>query len=131
MDALQAAKEALALDPDNGLGLIYLAQAYTQTGQYIEAEEAYREALRRRPNDENILYQMGESCARAMRFPQAIRAYQLAVALKPRHAPARFGLGMVYVRMQNQRMARTQYDVLKVIDVGLAQKLLMYIDRMK
>ena len=42
---------------------------------------------------------MGESCARAVRYPQAIRAYQLAVALKPRHALARFGLGIGSVQI--------------------------------
>jgi tetratricopeptide (TPR) repeat protein len=82
-----------------------MGTAYTEIGRYDEAEESFSLALQIRPNDENILFQMAESCARGCRYAQAIRAYQLALSFMPRHARARFGLGCLFVRLHKKNMA--------------------------
>jgi tetratricopeptide (TPR) repeat protein len=129
LDALQAGQQALKLDPENAMALIHMATAYSQTGQFMEAEECYRLILRSRPNDENVLYQMADACVRSCRYPQAIRAYELAISLKPRHSQARFRLGLLQARLKKRQLAMVQYDVLKVIDVDLAGRLMMEIQK--
>jgi tetratricopeptide (TPR) repeat protein len=76
----------------------------TQGGQGLDrprggdAIAAYREAIRRSPNDAELHYHLGVAYAKEGRLEQAIASYRQAIALEPQYAEAYEGLGLAYDR---------------------------------
>jgi tetratricopeptide (TPR) repeat protein len=76
----------------------------TQGGQGLDrprggdAIAAYREAIRRNPNDAELHYHLGVAYAKEGRLEQAIASYRQAIALEPQYAEANEGLGLAYDR---------------------------------
>lgn len=60
---------------------IGLAEIHFERGRYQEARKAARQAVRSRPNDANLQLLLGDACLKTLRYGDARRAYQKALAL--------------------------------------------------
>lgn len=63
------------------------------------------------------------------RYPEAMAAYQQALRVNPKFAPAHHGLGVTYFALGNQAAAQEQYRILKTLDEVWAKKLSQAISR--
>jgi Flp pilus assembly protein TadD len=92
-EALELAKEAVRLRPDDAERRYSLGSLLDRRGRLREAEAAYREAIRLQPdfieaqgNLGNVLYRLG-------RNPEAEAAYRAALRLRPGLPDAHYNLG--------------------------------------
>jgi tetratricopeptide (TPR) repeat protein len=74
-------EKALAHDPNLGAAHAGLAEIHFARGHYQEAMSAAREAVRTRPNDADLQLLLGDASVKTLRYTDARRAYQKALAL--------------------------------------------------
>ena len=96
MGNAQAALAPLRLAVETGANperLNALAQALEQTGQTVEAEQRYRQALTAQPAAANIRTNLGRLLEAGGRLPEAIAAYRAAIEEEPWLSEAHVLLG--------------------------------------
>jgi len=86
-------------EPGNELAWWALAFAYGEMGRNREAIEAYREALRLKPDFTPAWYNLGVSYRELGRYQEAIAALREALRLKPDFAYAWHNLGASYGKL--------------------------------
>ena len=88
-EARKAYQHALKLDPDNVDAQRHLAKLYAKMGDYWRAQDIYKKAMAKRPNDATLWYDLGMCHSRRkelpdnQRFPEAIRCFTKALELEP------------------------------------------------
>jgi len=87
VEAEQAARRALALNPQNSTALIALGSIHRDRQEWDEAEGFYRQALDLDPDNAEAHQQYGEWLHRTGRIAEAVRTLDRATALDP--APVR------------------------------------------
>jgi tetratricopeptide (TPR) repeat protein len=131
-EALQAAQAALQYkhEPaDEGWALYNVGSAQEKLGRAEEARASYAASIRAynqpgRTLDPDDLYVMGNAYLRLDQDPQAIKAFQQAIKVRPDFPQARYNLGLAYIATNNRRGAQDEYNALKRIDSARAAKLL-------
>lgn len=114
-------------------GWVMLATAYGRLGKATQASEAWREALKRAPDNADVLAAAAEARAQAdarrMFDADAVAYLQRALKADPRHQRARFFLGIA-LRQQGKaaEAARTWESLLADIDADNAVTLRAEID---
>jgi Flp pilus assembly protein TadD len=88
----------------NNLGLALAGQ-----GREREAEAAYREALRLRPNFPLAHYNLGGALLKQGREREAEAAFREALRLRPDFPLAHYNLGVVLARQRREREAEAAY----------------------
>lgn len=71
--------------PEDHTLQLRLGEALVRTGQYGEAEEAYRAALRLRPDSAPILFRLGGALAAQGRKQEAVRLWREALKRDPKN----------------------------------------------
>ncbi|MBM4299996.1 MAG: serine protease [Deltaproteobacteria bacterium] len=92
-------------EPGNELAWFSLALAYSEMGRYREAIEAYREALRLKPDFADAWNNLGVSYEKMGRYREAFEAFREALRLKPDYASAWNNLGNAYGNLGRHREA--------------------------
>jgi tetratricopeptide (TPR) repeat protein len=69
-----------------------------QHARYSDARESFQAALTLKPDDPDLLYNIGQCYERQGAYPQAEKAYNDCLAKAPDHVPCRFALAEVQVR---------------------------------
>ena len=136
-EALQAAQSALQHkhEPaDEGWAHYNIATAQEKLGRAEEARAAYTASIRSynqpgRTLDPDDLYIMGNAYLRLDQDPQAVKAFQQAIKVRPDFPQARYNLGLAYIATGNRKGAQDEYAALKRIDPARAAKLLSLMKR--
>ena len=136
-EALQAAQAALQYkrEPaDEGWANYNVASAQEKLGRAEEARASYTASIRAynqpgRTLDPDDLYIMGNAYLRLDQDPQAIKAFQQAIKVRPDFPQARYNLGLAYIATNNRRGAQDEYNALKRLDPARAAKLLSLMKR--
>ncbi|HEV7893575.1 MAG TPA: tetratricopeptide repeat protein [Pyrinomonadaceae bacterium] len=136
-EALQAAQAALQYkheSADEGWAYYNVASAQEKLGRAEESRANYTAAIRAynqpgRTLDPDDLYIMGNAYLRLDQDPQAIKAFQQAIKVRPDFPQARYNLGLAYIATGNRRGAQDEYAALKRIDPARAAKLLSLMKR--
>lgn len=136
-EALQAAQAALQYkhEPaDEGWAYYNVASAQEKLGRAEEARAGFTAAIRAynqpgRTLDPDDLYIMGNAYLRLDQDPQAIKAFQQAIKVRPDFPQARYNLGLAYITTNNRRGAQDEYNALRRIDPARAAKLLSLMKR--
>ncbi len=105
-DARQAYQEVLQLIPDDPTAHHGLAMVADLTEQWKDAESHYRQALRSRPRDANLLCDIGYSYLLQNRYSEASSYLSQAVQLNPNHENAHTNLALLDMRQGNREAAR-------------------------
>ena len=105
-DAKLAYNEVLQFIPDDPTAHHGLAMAADLTEQWAEAEDHYRQALRSRPRDANLLCDIGYSYLLQNRYSEASSYLSQAIEINPNHENAHTNLALLDVRQGNREAAR-------------------------
>jgi tetratricopeptide (TPR) repeat protein len=92
-------------------------------GDYREAAEAFKNALRLRPDYVQALTGLGEALGKLGQSDQAEAALKQAIRIKPDDAGAHFALGSAYADFGNRGAALEEYERLKDLNPTMAQEL--------
>lgn len=98
--AMELLEDALALNPANAPARDTLGRIHLQRGEIPEAI-AVLAPIEQESRDAGALVLLGNAYERGDRLPDAQRAYARAVALDPKNARARVGLGWIQTRARN------------------------------
>lgn len=102
---------------------------YDEAGMYKEAIEAYKQAIRIKPDYAEAHYNMGVLNNKLGMDKEAIEAYKQAVRIKPDYAVVHYSLGVSYLRVGDRDEALKQYEILKDLAPAKANKLFNQINK--
>jgi tetratricopeptide (TPR) repeat protein len=124
--AIDTFKQLLNLNPADELKIwsyYLMGGAYSDLGQYKEAIENYREAIKLKPDLSKPYYNLGLAYVASNRVADAVAEFQQAVQLKPDYAEAHYNLGVAYLQMGKRPEADAQQRILAKLNPGLARQL--------
>ncbi len=80
----------------------FIQQAETAWGQnnFEDAAQAYRQALKVKPDSADAHYGLGLCLARLERYPEAVKSFEQALRHKPGWSRAYKDLGVTYLKMK-------------------------------
>jgi cytochrome c-type biogenesis protein CcmH/NrfG len=84
-----------AQNPQSAEAWIQLGHLYFDTDNYEKAIGAYQNSLALKPDNANVLTDMGVMYRRSGMPAEAIKAFSKAIAVDPRHEVSRFNKGIV------------------------------------
>lgn len=87
----------------------YLGVAYGDAGMYKEAIDAYKQAIRIKPDDAKAHNNLGVAYAESGMYKEAIEAYKQAIRIKPDDAKAHDNLGNAYAESGMHKEAIEAY----------------------
>ncbi len=105
-EARRAYNEVLQFLPDDPTAHHGLAMAADLTENWAEAEDHYRQALRAKPRDANLLCDIGYSYLLQHRYSEAASYLSQAIQINPNHENAHANLALLDVRQGNREAAR-------------------------
>ncbi len=123
-EAIKCYTEATIRAPDHVGAYIFLGDAYESEGKDEKAAAAYSEAVRIEPGDYEVQVKYGMVLLDLDRYDDAISAFKEALRFNQKYAEAHYGLGFVYVETGELDLAQVEYEALKALDEGLANRLL-------
>jgi Flp pilus assembly protein TadD len=103
-------------------------EALAAAKNWKDAEVAYREATKAKPNFPEAWNGLGHSLKNLQRYDDAVRAYQEALRLKPQFPQAMEYLGEAYVQMGKPDEAKKLLEQLKPLDAKQADALAKVIE---
>lgn len=144
-DALRFAQALLELDGDDAAAWRQLGRALWLAGDAVQAEAALEQALHANPQDLHAgdalaalhaatgqidlavsewrkwgyparLVALGERLAQEQRWPEAVAAYEAAMAASPRHVEVYYGLGWARYRMGDVSGAQAAFFTAREVD---------------
>lgn len=104
-EALQAYRQALAIDPRYGDAYIGMGDAYMSAGKYKEGFAAYEQAVSVAPSNPDAHYSLGAAYNDMAMYGDAFKPFVQAIRLDPGFAEAHYGIGYAYLRLDNFRDA--------------------------
>lgn len=107
--AIEMGKQVLKEDSKEAFIYSVLGSAYTDLHQFRDAEQAYREAGRRRPDFVYFQDILGEFYEARGEVANAIETYRKILSTKPAHARAHYRLSELY--RQNGAPALSEYHL--------------------
>jgi tetratricopeptide (TPR) repeat protein len=121
-----APETALAADANHGIGWINIDQK-----DYRGAVIPLGEALRLKPNDSEVNFELGQAFIFLGQNPKAISYLKQAIHLQADFADAYYYLGLAYDLMGDKPDAMDACRKLRPLDAKLAQELLEQIQKAK
>ncbi|HET9713367.1 MAG TPA: trypsin-like peptidase domain-containing protein [Pyrinomonadaceae bacterium] len=99
-DAAEAYRQSIKLDPYNAADAYYaLGLVYRDWGKADEEIQAYKQAIKQRP-DYTVAYErLGSRYLRSKKFNEAVEVFRQLAALKPGDAVAPNNMGEAYLEM--------------------------------
>jgi tetratricopeptide (TPR) repeat protein len=98
-----------------GTGYFYLGYIYGQLKQYKQAINAYKQAIKIKPDNHIAYYNMGVAYGELKQYKQAINAYKQAINIKPDNHIAYYNMGVAYGKLKQYKKAiETYQQVIKI-----------------
>ncbi len=94
-----------------------------EAGRYLEAAEAYKQAIRLLPDLEPAHLGLQKAYGSITSREQTEEAHRLLERLAPDDAVGHYGLGLLYVQKRDMGYAQDEYKILQNLDPALAQRL--------
>jgi tetratricopeptide (TPR) repeat protein len=106
-----------------------LGVAYGKMGRFEDAVRSYEAAIRVNPRNAAAYSNLGSTLAKLGRYEEARAAARNALALEPELIEASFNLGAASALLGDGQAAMEQYEHLKSVAPGTAQRLLELLRR--
>ena len=100
-----------------------LGIVFGNLGKYQEALDAYKRAIKIKPDYAKAHYNLGTVYGKLGKHQEAIYPYKRAIRIKPDYADAHYDLGYSYFILNDKVSALYQYKILKDLNKELANKL--------
>ncbi len=88
-------------NPDDVVAWIQLGNLHFDAKNYSKSIEAYKKSLELDPNNANVITDMGVMYRRSGRPDEAIKSFERAIKVDPKHETARFNTGIVLMHDSN------------------------------
>jgi len=99
-EAAEGYRQAIKLDPYNAADAYYaLGLVYRDWGKPEEEIQAYKQAIRQRPDYTSAYERLGARYFKSRKFPEAIEVFRQLAALKPGDAMAPNNMGEAYLEL--------------------------------
>jgi tetratricopeptide (TPR) repeat protein len=99
-EAADGYRQSIRLDPYNGADAWYaLGLVYRDWGKADEEIQAYKQAIRLRPDYTSAYERLGARYSRSRKYPEAIEVFRQLAALKPGDATAPNNMGEAYFEL--------------------------------
>ena len=122
-EAVEAYKQAIHIKPDYADAYYNLGVAYAKLGLLNGSVEAYKQATRIKIDYAEAYLNLGVAYAKLDRLIEAVQAYKQAIRIKPDYADAYLNLGIAYWFLDDKGAAMKQYNILKNLDLNMANQL--------
>jgi tetratricopeptide (TPR) repeat protein len=128
--ALPVMQQAVKLDPSSPYNHYNLAAAYLYgPPDYQKAVQEYKEALRLKPDYNEVHNQLGLAYLWQNQYQAALTEFQTAIKLSGNKEPIHYqNVGLAYFRLGKKAEAMQIYEQLKAMDVVKAKELLNIIN---
>jgi len=83
---------------------------YEEAGLHKKAIEAYKQAIRIKPDDAEAHYNLGVAYGELGMYREAMEAYKQAIRIKPDYAEAHYNLGVIYSKSGMYREAMEAFN---------------------
>jgi predicted O-linked N-acetylglucosamine transferase (SPINDLY family) len=114
--AEDAARRAVAADPDNVLAHRFLAHALNRTGRHADAAQALAPALAPGGGDAQLFMEAGDALLQAMQYQAALEKFMEAVRLDPARPYAHYGMGTAFAQLGAPEAAAECYRTTVTLD---------------
>ncbi|MCX5635759.1 MAG: tetratricopeptide repeat protein, partial [Planctomycetota bacterium] len=94
-----------------------------ELGRYQNEIEAYKQAIRIKPDDTEAHNNLGVAYGGLGRYQDAIESFKQAIKIKPDYAEAHNNLGAAYFATGDKGSALEEYKILKTMDAEMANEL--------
>ena len=98
-----------------------LASAYLNAGKHDEGINILKEILQRKPEDQEVLYSIGESYYKIKKYDEAISYWDKAFGIDKTNASALYMIGMAYQKKGETDKGRAMCDRAIQMDPSLAK----------
>ncbi len=99
-EAAEGYRQAIKLDPYNAADAYYaVGLVYRDWGKPEEEIQAYKQAIRQRPDYTSAYERLGARYFKSRKFPEAIEVFRQLAALKPGDAMAPNNMGEAYLEL--------------------------------
>jgi tetratricopeptide (TPR) repeat protein len=99
-EAVENYRQAIRLDPYNAADAYYaLGLVYRDWGRADDEIQAYKQAIRLRPDYTSAYERLGSRYLKSRKFPEAIEVFKQITALKPGDASAPNNMGEAYLEL--------------------------------
>lgn len=106
-----------------------LGNTYSGSGDNKEAINAYKQALKIKPDLAEAFYNLGVSYGKLDMHKEAVEAYKQAIRIQPDIIAAHYNLGVAYLNVNNRKSALEEYEILKDLGSQQADELLNLIKK--
>jgi len=110
--------------------LLQIGHLYRNRGEYRNAIKFYERALSTNPFFLKAYYSIGYCYLKMDLKKEAMHAFQQAIEIAPYNPEAYYNMGLVYFIVGMKEAATENYEILKILDPLLAERLLSYIKTM-
>ncbi|MCX8070041.1 MAG: tetratricopeptide repeat protein, partial [Thermodesulfovibrionales bacterium] len=121
-EAEENLNEAFKIDKNNKDALMIMAQIYTSTGRFKEAEILYKKAYELN-NSREVMKKLGSLYIITGQYKESIRQLQIYLNHNPLDADAQFTLALNYLFLGDKESAFNQYIKLKKINSTKSEEL--------
>jgi Tfp pilus assembly protein PilF len=121
--ALTQARDVVSIAPEFATGHRVLGQLYAYQKDLVSAENELNIAVGLSPHNLETRIALGDVYLRRKRFPEAVREFREALAIKSACARAHFGLGLACIAVGDRSQAGREMAILKPLDLALARQL--------
>jgi len=122
-EAVKSLTHSLQLDPKYAPAFVYLGMTYVETGQYKTAIENYQQALALNEKLGIVDFLIADVMLKQTNVDNASLESHLVKAVKsdPKFAPARVGLGKLYLRTSRLPEAAKEFETVISLDPDIAE----------
>ncbi len=128
-EALEPIRKAVLLSPDWSEALYSLAGIYIRIDQYLDAIDPLKQAINHSPEMIEAYLVLGIVYTQLGQYQKAVETYKQAIAAKPDFALVHRNLGRIYLILKNEEGAIEEYNVLKSMNLRLAEGLFFQINK--
>ena len=121
--AIGLLKKVTKKEPSNIEAWTLLGNSYLRLTKYKYAHKAYEQVIRNDHENEEALLGLGVTWSSLRKHSNAIEVFKKIIEINPKNAKAHFELGVSYDRTARLSDAFEQYEILKILDKDLADKL--------
>jgi tetratricopeptide (TPR) repeat protein len=119
VEAIEAYKKAIELDPTHAAAHINLGTLYYNRRDYASAEKHYRQAIEVDPRYALAYFDLGNVLDETGRLQDAVKAYKDAITLASTYADAHYNLALAYEKLRQPRAALRHWRAyIKLDNVG-------------
>ncbi|MFC1703813.1 tetratricopeptide repeat protein [Candidatus Omnitrophota bacterium] len=122
-EAIQSATKAIELDSQLPQAYLNLATSFQAVGRYNDALEMSARSLETDPSFFQGYLTLGLIYEETGNYDEAVEVYLLALGKNPRFHMARYRLALCYLKLDENKLALRQYEILKSTIASLARRL--------